>query len=104
MAQDDNAKRLVEAKNLAKDQPQNAEAIYKDILAQGAGQSDASVRNYEDALTGLGALYRDQKRTSDLAHLVQEVQNVVSSFAKAKTQKLGTRLLPSPCSCPPSCR
>lgn len=89
MAQDDSAKRIEEAKKLAKDQPQKSEEAYKDILKQGAGQSDASVRNYEEALMGLGGLYRDQKRTNDLAQLVQEVQKVVSSFAKAKTQKLG---------------
>lgn len=89
MAQEDSAKKLEEAKKLAKTSPQEAEKIYKDILNQGAGQSDASVRNYENALMGLGELYRQQKRTNDLAQLVQEVQKVVSSFAKAKTQKLG---------------
>lgn len=89
MAQEDNTKRIEEAKKLAKDQPKKSEEIYKDVLSQGAGQSDASVRNYENALSGLGELYRDQKRTDDLAQLVQQVQNVVSSFAKAKTQKLG---------------
>lgn len=89
MAQEDSAKRIEEAKKLSKEQPQKAEQVYKDILSQGAGQNDASVRNYENALMGLGELYRDQKRTNDLAQLVQEVQKVVSSFAKAKTQKLG---------------
>jgi len=89
MAQEDSAKRIEEAKKLAKNQPKEAEQMYKDVLNQGAGQSDASVRNYEAALMGLGALYHEQKRTDDLAQLVQQVQNVVSSFAKAKTQKLG---------------
>lgn len=89
MAQEDSAKRIEEAKKQAKTSPEQAEKVYKDVLSQGAGQSDASVRNYENALMGLGELYRDQKRTSDLAQLVQEVQKVVSSFAKAKTQKLG---------------
>ncbi|KAF1356273.1 hypothetical protein BDV97DRAFT_323820 [Delphinella strobiligena] len=93
MAQEDSAKRIEEAKKLSKEQPQKAEQVYKDILSQGAGQNDASVRNYENALMGLGELYRDQKRTNDLAQLVQEVQKVVSSFAKAKTQKLVRQLL-----------
>ncbi|KAL1310735.1 hypothetical protein AAFC00_000988 [Neodothiora populina] len=93
MAQEDNAKRIEEAKKVYKESPQKSEQIYKDMLSQGAGQSDASVRNYENALMALGELYRDQKRTQDLAQLVQEVQKVVSSFAKAKTQKLVRQLL-----------
>lgn len=93
MAQEDSAKRIEEAKKLSKEQPQKAEQVYRDILSQGAGQNDASVRNYENALMGLGELYGDQKRTNDLAQLVQEVQKVVSSFAKAKTQKLVRQLL-----------
>lgn len=89
MAQEDNAKRLEEAKKLAKDQPQKSEQIYKEILDKLPGQNEAAVRNYEAALIGLGELYRHQKRTDDLSHLVLEVRSTLSSFAKAKTAKLG---------------
>lgn len=89
MAQEDNAKRLQEAQKLARTKPQEAEATYKDILKQGPGASDVAVRNYEGALLGLGELYRDQKRVDDLAQLVHDTRSVLSSFAKAKTAKLG---------------
>jgi len=40
-------------------------------------------------LMGLGELYRDQRRTNDLAELVQNTKSVLSSLAKPKTAKLG---------------
>lgn len=91
MAAPDNAKRVEEAKKLAKDQPSESEKIYKEVLDQGPGQTDASVRNYDAALMGLGELYRDQKRTNDLAQLVQQTRSHLSSFAKARTAKLGKK-------------
>lgn len=89
MAQQDNAARIAEAKKQAKDHPQQAEQTFKSILEQGPGKSDAAARDYENALMGLGELYRDHRRTNDLAELVQQTKAVLSSLAKAKTAKLG---------------
>lgn len=89
MAQEDNAKRLEEARKTAKDSPSKSEATYKDIIKAGPGRTETSGRTYEGALTGLGELYRDQKRGDDLAQLIQEVRSVLSQLAKAKTAKLG---------------
>lgn len=89
MAQQDTAKRLEEAKKQAKDEPASAEKTYKEILSDGPGATESSVRQYEEALMGLGELYRTQKRADDLAQLVHETRSVLSSFAKAKTAKLG---------------
>jgi hypothetical protein len=88
MAQEEAAKRLEEAKKLSKDQPSKAEAIYKDILSQKPGTSDKEVREFETALLGLGELYRDQKRTQDLADLIQQTRDSLATFTKAKTSKL----------------
>ncbi|GAM86635.1 hypothetical protein ANO11243_046500 [Dothideomycetidae sp. 11243] len=93
MAQEDNAKRVAEAQKLSKESPSQAESIYREVLKEGPGQSEATVKNYEGALIGLGELYRDQKRADDLASLVQEVRSVLSSLAKAKTSKLVRQLL-----------
>ena len=57
----DNAKRVEQAGELSKSKPTEAEAIYKDILSQDPGSSDAGLRDYEAALMGLGALYRDNR-------------------------------------------
>ena len=89
MAAEDNAKRIEEARKLAKDQPAKAEQIYQDILSKAPGTNDKSVREFENALIGLGELYRDHKRTQDLANLIQQTRDVLSSFARAKTAKLG---------------
>ena len=88
MAQEDAAKRIEEAKKLSKDQPSKAEAIYKEILSQPPGTSDKAVREFETALLGLGELYRDHKRTQDLANLIQQTREVLTTFARAKTSKL----------------
>lgn len=90
MAQEDTTKKVEEAQKLAKESPAKAEQIYKDVMKQGPGQTEASAKNYETALIGLGEVYRDQKRANDLAQLVQDVRSVLSSLAKAKTAKLGT--------------
>ena len=89
MAQEDNAKRIEEAKKLSKDQPAKAEQIYKDILSKQPGTNDRAAREFESALMGLGELYRDHKRTQDLATLIQQTRDVLTSFARAKTAKLG---------------
>ncbi|USW56591.1 Putative proteasome component (PCI) domain, tetratricopeptide-like helical domain superfamily [Septoria linicola] len=93
MAQEDNVKRIEEARKLAKDEPQKAEAIYKDIIAKPPGQNDKALRDFETALTGLGELYRDHKRTQDLVSLIEQTRNVLTSFARAKTAKLVRQLL-----------
>ncbi|KXT15304.1 hypothetical protein AC579_2805 [Pseudocercospora musae] len=78
MAQEDNAKRTEEARKLAKDQPQKAESIYKDILSKQPGQNDKALRDFENALVGLGELYRDHKRTDDLVNLIQQTRDVLT--------------------------
>ena len=89
MAQEDSAKRVEEAKKLSKENPSQAESIYKEVLKQGPGSSEAAAKNYENALIGLGEVYRDQNKADDLASLVHQVRSVLSSLAKAKTSKLG---------------
>lgn len=85
----DDAKRIEEARKLAKTDTSKAEAIYKDILSKGPGSGEAALRDYEAALMGLGEIYRDTKRPNELADLVRTSRSVLSSFAKAKTAKLG---------------
>ena len=85
----DNAKRIEEAQKLAKSEPAKAKVIYQEVLSKDPGSSDAAVKNFETALVGLGELYRDQKKVNDLAELVRQTRSVLSSFAKAKTAKLG---------------
>ncbi|EGP86641.1 unnamed protein product [Zymoseptoria tritici ST99CH_1A5] len=93
MAAEDNAKRIEEARKLSKDEPQKSEAIYKDILSKPPGSNDKAVREFENALIGLGELYRDHKRTQDLSNLIQQTRDVLTSFARAKTAKLVRQLL-----------
>ena len=81
--------RIEEAKKLAEKKPAEAEALYKDILSKGPGQSESALRDYEGALVGLGELYRDHRKPSELAELVKTSRSTLSSFAKAKTAKLG---------------
>lgn len=85
----DDAKRIQEAQRLAKDDPVKAEETYKDILSRDPGASDAAIKNFEIALVSLGELYRDHKRIDELAELIKTTRSALSSFAKAKTQKLG---------------
>ena len=85
----ENSKRIEEAEKLRKTEPAEAEAIYKDILSHGPGSGEAALRQYETALMGLGELYRDNKKPNELAELVKTSRSTLSSFAKAKTAKLG---------------
>jgi 26S proteasome regulatory subunit N6 len=89
MAVADTGKRIEEAQKLAKSDPSKAEQIYKDVLSTEPGSNEAAIKNYETALVGLGELYRDQKKVDALAELVRQARSVLSSFAKAKTAKLG---------------
>ncbi|KAF1820597.1 PCI-domain-containing protein [Dissoconium aciculare CBS 342.82] len=93
MAVEDNSKRLEEAKQLSKTEPQKAERIYQEILSTPPGTNEKAVREFEAALIGLGELYRDHKRTQDLANLIQQTRDVLTSFARAKTAKLVRQLL-----------
>lgn len=87
MAVDDNSKRIEEAK--ASNDAAKKEKVYKDILSQSPGSNDRAVRDFETALLSLGELYRDQKRTDDLAALITQTRDVLTQFARAKTAKLG---------------
>jgi 26S proteasome regulatory subunit N6 len=85
----ESGKRIAEAQKLAKTEPAKAETIYKEVLSTNPGSNEAAIKNYEAALVGLGELFRDQKRVNALAELVKQTRSVLSSFAKAKTAKLG---------------
>lgn len=78
-----------EAGKLAKTDPAKAESLYKDVLSKGPGTGEEALRDYENALMGLGELYRDGKRANDLAELVRTSRSTLSAFAKAKTAKIG---------------
>ncbi|GIZ48260.1 hypothetical protein CKM354_001132800 [Cercospora kikuchii] len=95
MAIDDteNAKRIIAARKLAATNPRQAEIVYKDILSRPPGQNDKALRDFENALTALGELLRDQQRTQDLVSLIEQTRNVLTSFARAKTAKLVRQLL-----------
>jgi len=56
------SERVREAQKLAKTNPQQAEAKYKEIVSKPPSiTSEVAVREYETALIALGELYRDQK-------------------------------------------
>ncbi|CAK1366690.1 putative 26S proteasome regulatory subunit rpn6 [Cercospora beticola] len=95
MAIDDteNAKRIIAARKLSATNPRQAEIVYKDILSRPPGQNDKALRDFENALTALGELLRDQQRTQDLVSLIEQTRNVLTSFARAKTAKLVRQLL-----------
>ena len=80
---------LEEASKASKSQPAKAEALWKQVLSDDPGTGDAALRDYETALMGLGELYRDQKKPNELAELVRTSRSKLSSFAKAKTAKIG---------------
>ena len=84
-----NEQKIAEAKKIAKSDPGKAEKLYKEVLEKSPGSNEAALRDYETALVGLGELYRDFKRQEDLAELVKASRSALSSFAKAKTAKLG---------------
>lgn len=84
-----NEAKISEAKKLASSDQGKAEKLYKDVLSKPPGSNEAALRDYENALVGLGELYKDHKRQEDLASLVKTSRSTLSSFAKAKTAKLG---------------
>jgi hypothetical protein len=84
-----NEVKINEAKKIAKSDPAKAESLYKEALAQSLDSNQAALNDYENALVGLGELYRDNKRPEELAVLVKTSRSTLSSFAKAKTAKLG---------------
>jgi hypothetical protein len=88
-----NEDKIAEAKKLSKESPKKAESLYKEVLSTPPTANEASLRDFETALGGLGELYRDQKRPEDLADLVKQSRGALSSYAKAKTAKLGMRKL-----------
>jgi 26S proteasome regulatory subunit N6 len=85
----DTARKIEEADKLKKSDPSKAEAIYKEILTQPPSTNEASIKNLETALVSLGELYRDQRRTDELANLILQTRSALSAFAKSKTAKLG---------------
>lgn len=82
-------KRIAEAQKLAKADPSKAESVFKDVLSKGPESGEAALKDYETALMGLGELYRDQKKSHELSELVTSSRSTLSSFAKAKTAKIG---------------
>ena len=84
-----NEAKIEEAKKIAKADPAKAESLYNEVLQKAPGSNEAALKNYEDALVGLGELYRDGKKADELAELVKTSRGTLSSFAKAKTAKLG---------------
>ncbi|KAF1985464.1 PCI-domain-containing protein [Aulographum hederae CBS 113979] len=89
----EDAKRIEEAQKLSTTDAKQAETIYKEVLKKNPGSNESAIKNFESALMGLGELYRDQKKTDELAELVRETRSALSSFAKAKTAKLVRQLL-----------
>ena len=90
-----NEARIKEAKGLSKSNLSKAESLYKEVLAKPPGANEAALRDYENALLGLGEVYRDNKKPDSLADLVKTSRTTLSSFAKAKTAKLGKRAVRS---------
>jgi hypothetical protein len=84
-----NEQKIAEAKRISKSDSAKAENLYKEVLEKSPGSNEAALRDYENALVGLGELYRDHKRQEDLAQLVKASRTALASFAKAKTAKLG---------------
>lgn len=58
-----------EARALAKQSPERAEAILKELLATKPGMSEEAVKQYELALMELGALYRDSRLVFEMNSL-----------------------------------
>lgn len=86
-----NAQQFEEARAFAKTNPAKSESIYKAILSKGPGSTEASSRDYESSLIELGKLYRDGRKPQEIAELISTSRDSFSSFAKAKTAKLGMR-------------
>ena len=86
----EHTKLLEQAQEAKKVNPAKSEALYKKLLSDGPGSGEAALRDYEAALMGLGELYRDHKKANELAELVRTSRSTLTSFAKAKTAKIGT--------------
>lgn len=90
MAEGSSGEQLIaEAKKVSSTDPAQAEKLYKEVLSKPPGVNEAALRDYENALIGLGELYREHKKQQDLADLVKTSRQTLSTFAKAKTAKLG---------------
>jgi len=89
MASSSNEQKIAEARKISKSNAFGAEDLYKEVLASSRGTSEAALRDYENALVGLGELYRDNRRATDLAELIKTSRSTLSSLSKAKTAKLG---------------
>jgi len=85
--------RLEEAQEIQKGDPAKAEAIYKEMISKPPGMNDAELREYELVLVALGGIYRDARRTGELAELIEASRSIMSSFAKAKTAKIVRQLI-----------
>lgn len=83
------SERIKLVREAAKQDPSKAASSYQSILAEGPGATEASSRDYEHALIGLAELYRDAKKPNEIAELIKTSRDTFSSFAKAKTAKLG---------------
>ena len=83
------ADRIAEARKASKTNPQEAEQTFQGILSKGPGTTDTAARDYENALMGLGELYRDHKKVKQLSDLVERTRNELSNLPKAKTAKIG---------------
>jgi 26S proteasome regulatory subunit N6 len=110
--------RIIQAQEAAKADSRRGETLYQDILSKTpSATNDAAVREYETALVKLGELYRDEKylnsyhlwgprltgynrKVNELVNLITTSRTALSSFAKAKTAKLGKPWTPSIPSCP----
>ncbi|KAJ9649151.1 26S proteasome regulatory subunit rpn6 [Neophaeococcomyces mojaviensis] len=94
MAEGSSGEQLIaEAKKVSSTDPAQAEKLYKEVLSKPPGVNEAALRDYENALIGLGELYREHKKQQDLADLVKTSRQTLSTFAKAKTAKLVRQLL-----------
>ena len=91
----ENTKKIEEAQKLSKTNPPKAEQLYKDVLSKGPSTSEAALRDYETALMGLGELYSKERKPNELAELIRTSRSTLSSYARAKTAKLGTAFLSS---------
>ncbi|KDR68658.1 hypothetical protein GALMADRAFT_256431 [Galerina marginata CBS 339.88] len=90
---------LTKAKSSASTNPQEAEKLYKQVLASTTASISKDddhaqdLRDQEIALVKLGELYRDQKNAQGLADIITQSRAFMSSTAKAKTAKLIRTLL-----------
>ncbi|ORY26904.1 hypothetical protein BCR39DRAFT_540030 [Naematelia encephala] len=81
------SKQLTEANSAASSDPTKAEELYQGILKRKSTDED-DLRDQEQALIKLGALYRDHEKAQELAQLVSDSRAFMSQIAKAKTAKL----------------